>query len=184
MEYFEIWWYLGMIPDESISLGYNNLASQPFRSIIPWRVNRSGVWYPGESIVPEYDTLASQSPWGMIPRRFDVKICVDISPVFIPPASQSPWGTILRWVTAISYPGDGESISHRVCEPGESLMTPGSQQPFKGTVSIIVLFILILLIIGYILQFWKKFQDSNFFDSQGYDTPASGESVFSSLKFK
>ena len=171
--------------------------SQSPWGIITWRVNRSGVLYPGESIVPEYDTLASQSFRSMIPWRVNLpgvwypgesmlKFVLKSRRYLYPPASQSPWGTILRWVTAISYPGDGESISHRVCEPGESLMTPGSQQPFKGTVSIIVLFILILLIIGYILQFWKKFQDSNFFWLPGvwYHGPRAGESVFSSLKFK
>ena len=112
----------GMIPSES---------SSP-------RNNTAGSYV----VSPGYDTLGSQSRWGIIPGESCDQIFhksprvaypgKSISPGSHTLESQSPWGIILRWV---NLPW--------VCYPRESLMTPGSQLPFlktfaqalKGTVS-------------------------------------------------
>ena len=74
---------------------------------------------PRETDLPGYQTpgshgtnFSTKSPGVAYPREID-------SPGYQTPASQSPQGMWPRWV---NLPG--------VCDPGESLMTPGSQQPF------------------------------------------------------
>ena len=69
--------------------GYKFVKFFKLFKMIPWRVNIPGVRYPGESIFkfvvkspPGYDTLASQSPRSMIPRR------VNLPRVYHTPGSQ------------------------------------------------------------------------------------------------
>ena len=108
-----------------------------FRRVIQIVRNLPRVWYPVESISQEYDTPASQSPRGIILRR------VNLPGYIIPRGVNLPL----------------------LLDPEELLMNPGSQHPFlktfaqafKGTVSLKYMLIPILLIKGYIKNFWKNF---------------------------
>ena len=102
-------------PPKHDSLGY---------SIILHGFSLAGVWYPGESISPEYHTQGVMEP------NF---------------SSYLPWGRIPWWVklTRFAYPGEspqgmisrGVSLP-RVCDPGsQQPFLKTFAQPFKGTVS-------------------------------------------------
>ena len=135
---------------ESIFLGYHTALSQSSRGIILRWVNLPGVSCCAESIFPGYHTALSQSSrdiilrWVNLPR---VSYCAAEStfPRYHTALSQSSWSIKLRWVnlpgyhTALSQSPRGIILRWvnlpKVCDPEESLVTLGSQQPFLFTLA-------------------------------------------------
>ena len=134
-----------------LKIPYQSITRQGIipRGVKFWRIFYwlAGVSYPDESAKnpPKHDspgyqssslgyhTAWSQSRQGIIPQGVKepnvssnlpgvAYLGESISPGLHTPASQSYWGMIPRRVNLLE-----------VCNPGELLMTPGSQQPFLNT---------------------------------------------------
>ena len=112
---------------------YNSMTC---RGMIPRRVNKKsaktwlpGVAYPGETDLPGFDTQASQSRRGIKPGESWDQFFHKISQGSHTPARLTRRGIKPR---RVSLPGYATPLSQSpgVCDPGESLMTPESQQPF------------------------------------------------------
>ena len=102
--------------------------------MISRRVNLPGVWYLGESISPEYDIPASQSPLGIIySGKSIVKICFEISSGYDTPRKLTRRYILLRgnWLTGCHIPR--RFWIFRYVTPRGVTHDPGIQQPFLKT---------------------------------------------------